>query len=228
MTRSNPPVSSAAGSQLDQIYTRRFAGQELRRKQVWEVLIHDYFQLSVRPEDSVLDLGAGYCEFINSIHANQKFALDLNPATARHAAEGVVVLSQDVARDWDVPSNSVDVVFTSNFLEHLETKALVVHCLREVARVLRPGGRFIALGPNIRFCHRVYWDYFDHHVPLSDRSMIEALETNGFRAEAVIPRFLPYTMRGKVPAHPFLVKLYLKFPLLWRIFGEQFLIVART
>jgi SAM-dependent methyltransferase len=226
MSKSDPSAMATTDLDLRDTYARRFAGQELRRKEVWQVLCQHFFQRWVRPQDSVLDLGAGYCEFINSIRAAEKFALDLNPATVSHADEGVTVLSQDVAKTWDLPSSSVDVIFTSNFLEHLETKQCLVHCLQESARLLRPGGRFIALGPNIRYAYKVYWDYFDHYLPLSDSSLAEALAVSGFRPEVVIPRFLPFTMKGNAPSHPFLVRLYLSMPFTWRLLGKQFLIVA--
>ena len=141
----------------------------------------------------VLDLGAGYCEFINSIRAKQKFALDLNPATVDRAAADVRVLPLDVTETWNVHSQSVDVLFTSNFLEHLASKDQLIHGLRETNRILKPGGRFIALGPNIRFAYREYWDFFDHYLPLSDRSLAEALRINGFEIEQIISRFLPRT-----------------------------------
>ena len=121
-------------------------------------------------------MGAGYCEFINSIAAAHKYALDSNPATADKAAPDVTVLSQEATQPWPLPSESVDVVFSSNFFEHLPTKQDFAHCLAEAYRVLRPQGLLIALGPNIRFCFDVYWDFVDHHLPLSDRSMVEALE----------------------------------------------------
>lgn len=213
--------------ELRETYALRFAGQETRRKEVWQVLSRHFFQRWIDPASTVLDLGAGYCEFINSVQAKQKLALDLNPATISHAEAGVRVLSQDVSQAWDIPSASVDVLFTSNFLEHLSGKELVEHCLQEAARVIRPGGRFIALGPNIRFAYDVYWDFFDHYFPLSDRSIVEALELNGFQPELVVPRFLPFTMKGRIPSHPVLVRLYLALPVAWPIFGKQFLVVAR-
>ena len=222
-----PAEPSAAGADLQQTYARRFAGAEERRIAVWKTLNRHFFQRWIPTQSTVLDLGAGYCEFINSVEAKQRFALDLNPATARHAAESVKVLAQDVAQSWEIAPSSVDVLFTSNFLEHLATKDLLTHCLREAKRILRPGGRFIAMGPNIRFAYDVYWDFFDHYLPLSDRSLVEALEVNGFKAEVVIPRFLPFTMRGKLPSHSALVRLYLAVPLAWRILGKQFLVIAK-
>ncbi len=101
---------------------------------------------------------------------------------ADKAAPDVTVLSQEATQPWSLPAESVDVVFSSNFFEHLPTKQDFAHCLAEAYRVLRPQGLLIALGPNIRFCFDVYWDFVDHHLPLSDRSMVEALEIAGFRA----------------------------------------------
>jgi hypothetical protein len=101
------------------------------------------------------------------------------------------------------------------------------HCLEEIHRVLRAGGTLLAMGANIRFCYDVYWDFFDHHLPHSDRSMLEALELAGFAKEKVIPRFLPFTMKGNIPSLPILVRLYLLLPVVWRALGKQFFIVAR-
>lgn len=212
---------------LKSVYARRFARTELRRDKVWRVLTRHYFQGWVRPTDAVLDVGAGYCEFINHIQAAQKFALDLNPATQSKAGQDVKVLAQGVTTRWAVPSASIDLVFTSNCLEHLTSKDDLKHCLDEIYRVLRPNGLLMAMGPNIRFCFDVYWDFFDHYLPLSDRSLLEAMELCGFRREKVVPRFLPFTMTGRMPTLSLFVRLYLLLPICWRVLGKQFLIVAR-
>jgi hypothetical protein len=46
--------------------------------------------------------------------------------------------------------------------------------------------------------------------------------------ELCFDRFLPYTMVNRRPAPLLLVRLYLKLPILWRLQGKQFLIVARV
>src|SRR5690349_21970655 len=212
---------------LEVIYERRFAGSEQQRERVWRVLTSRFFQQWVQPKDVVLDVGAGYCEFINNIQAETKYALDLNPATAERAGSEVSVLSQDVTTAWALPSDSVDVVFSSNFFEHLPAKDALQHCLREIRRVLRPGGHLLAMGPNIRFCYDVYWDFFDHCLPLSERSLAEALGIVGLQVERAIPRFLPFTMKGKKPPPAALIRLYLQMPVFWKLLGRQFLVVAR-
>jgi SAM-dependent methyltransferase len=175
----------------------------------------------------VLEVGAGYCEFINNITADRKLAVDLNPDTRRHADPDVQVFltsSTDLAA---IPSASVDIAFASNFFEHLD-RADIVLTMREVARVLRKRGRFLVLQPNYRYCHRDYWKFFDHVTALDLHSLAEALETSGFRVVQTIPRFLPYTTKSHLPKSPALVKAYLRLPLAWRVFGQQAFVVAET
>jgi SAM-dependent methyltransferase len=210
---------------LEEIYCNRFSGAELARSRVWQVL-SDFFQQWISPSSTVLDLGAGYCEFINHVRAARKFAVDLNPATAKKAAPEVEIISHDVSQPWPLPSASIDVVFTSNFLEHLSDKLALQRCLADAYRVLSPGGKFIAMGPNIRFCYDVYWDFVDHMLPLSDRSLLEGLTSVGFEPEKTVARFLPYTMAGKNP-NISLVRMYLSMPILWHFLGKQFLVIVR-
>src|SRR4029077_19148996 len=109
--------------------------------------------------------------------------------------------------------------------EHL-TRGDIVRTMREVARVLKPTGRFLILQPNIRFCARDFWMFFDHITPLDQYSLAEALEISGFRVVHTIVRFLPFTTKSRLPNSLFMVRLYLKTPLLWRIFGQQTFVVA--
>ncbi|HMB04153.1 MAG TPA: methyltransferase domain-containing protein, partial [Isosphaeraceae bacterium] len=125
-----------------------------------------------------------------------------------------------------IGDSTIDVVFSSNFLEHLPSKAAVDRVLDEIRRVLRSGGFYIALQPNIRFCYDRYWDFYDHHVALSDRSCKEAFIQAGLDVVTLIPRFLPFTTKSHLPTHPALVRIYLAFPWLWHFLGEQFLIVG--
>ncbi len=219
----NPVLSSA---DLERIYRARFAGKGEGRQQVWRVLAR-FFARWVPPDAAVLDLGSGYCEFINSIRCARKFALDLNPEAQHQAADDVTVLLQDCADPWPLPSNSLDVVFTSNFLEHLPNKHSVQDALVQAYRSLRPGGRLIAVGPNIKYARGRYWDFFDHYVPLTELSLAEALGACGFTLEFCRARFLPYTMAHGRQYPALAVRVYLALPIAWRLFGKQFLLIAR-
>jgi len=198
---------------------------EAYRRRMWEILCRDWFQAYVGSEVTVLELGAGHCEFINAIHAAQKIAVDLNPDTARHAAPDVRVIQADIASVPDIADGEVDVVFLSNVLEHLERPAIAA-TLGECFRCLRSGGRLLILQPNIRYCARDYWMFFDHVTPIDDRALVEALEVSGFAVERNIPRFLPFTTQSRLPRALWLLRLYLRIPMVWRVFGGQAFIVA--
>lgn len=153
--------------------------------------------------------------------------MDLNPNVPGRLAPNVECLMQDCSATWAIPDGTLDVVFTSNFFEHLPTKQALSATLKQAGRALKPGGLLIALGPNIRFLHGQYWDFYDHYLALSDLSMAEALEINGFKVKERVARFLPYTMAERQPPLVCL-SMYLKFPILWKFFGKQFLVVAES
>jgi len=223
-----PAPNGLDSEQLLRLYRERFTDDELAFKTaMWKVFCKDFFQDYVESTDTVVDLGAGTCEFINAIHCADKIAVDLNPDVERNVHDGKAVVASSTSIP-QIPTGSVDVVFTSNFFEHLPNKADLLATLAECHRMLRADGRLIVVMPNIRYLPGRYWDYFDHHLALTHYSLVEALTLSGFRAEVVIPRFLPYTIKhSRVPRNVALVRLYLRLPLAWKILGKQMFVVAR-
>jgi hypothetical protein len=112
-------------------------------------------------------------------------------------------------------------------LEHLRSKEQVERTIAAARRVLKPGGHLIAMGPNIRFVPGDYWDFWDHIVPISDRSLTELLASCDFEIAESYDRFLPYTSSSPLPQAPILVRMYLRSRPAWRILGKQFVIRAR-
>lgn len=213
---------------LSEIYRRRFDEHDLMNKQtLWAVLVRDFFQRYVPPSGTVLDLGAGNCEFINAVEAAERIAVDLNPDTRRFAGPGVKVLTTSSDAMSALADASVDTVFTSNFFEHLPTKADLMATLRECRRVTRPGGRIVVLMPNIRHLPGRYWDYLDHHLPLTHLSVAEALVLSGYDVVEARSRFLPYTVKdAKFTVRPYMIRAYLRVPLAQRLLGRQMLVVG--
>jgi SAM-dependent methyltransferase len=213
---------------LAALYRFRFRESDRPKKmQIWKTLCEQYFQSLVGNDKVVADLACGYGEFINNIKAKKKYAIDLNPDAPKFLASDIQFCHSPAERIDEIPENALDVVFTSNFLEHLKTKEECDRVLSEILRILKPGGRFIIMGPNIRYLAAEYWDFYDHYLPLSHLSLEEGLVQAGYEVESIIPRFLPYTTRSALPQHPALIALYLKLPIAWSIFGKQFLVTGR-
>ncbi len=213
--------------ELEAQYEKSFAPILEYRRQVWQILIRSYFQKLVGADKIVLDLGCGWGEFIASVQAKKKFAMDSNPSAREHLSDEVIFLAQDSTEPWRIDSSSLDIVFTSNFFEHLASKEQIRSTLYQAHTALKRGGRIICMGPNIRYVHGAYWDFFDHFIPLTDFSMAEALEMTGFKVEMRLSRFIPYTMIGISRPPLWFVRLYVQFPLLWRVLGGQFVVVGR-
>jgi SAM-dependent methyltransferase len=211
---------------LSLIYGRRFAGLTVYRTRVWGVLC-TFFSKWIPADATVLDLGCGYCEFINTVSAGKKYAMDLNPDVKKRVAVGIDFLEQDCSANWAITPGSLDAVFTSNFLEHLPDKSAVERTITHAHDSLRPGGVFVAMGPNIKYVPGAYWDFFDHYVALTELSLVEVLEKRGFEIDVCVARFLPYSMSQGRTYPLWMLRMYLGMTFLWRLFGKQFLVVAR-
>jgi len=215
-------------NELDRLYASRFHDDERESKsRLWRIICRDFFARYVPVDACVVDLGAGYCDFVNNITAGHRIAVDLNPDTARFAAPGVEVHRLALDRLADaVEPGTVDLAFASNVFEHLRSPEALLHVLNSVRTVLKPGGRLMIMQPNVRIVGGAFWDFFDHTLPLSERGMTEALNLSGFRVVECRARFLPYTTKSLLPQWAFLVRLYLSLRPAQYLFGKQMLVVA--
>lgn len=211
---------------LQKEYEHRFSRSEAYRDSVWKLLCADYFSRFIPPSATLLDLGAGWGEFSRNITASRKYAMDLNEDCGRRLKGISEFLHQDCATAWPLPDGTLDVVFTSNFLEHLPDKRSVEATLDQAFRCLKPGGRIICMGPNIKYVPGAYWDFWDHFVPLTEDSLAEVLRLRNFRIAHKIGRFLPYTMSGGFQPPLIALSAYLRLPAVWPLFGKQFLVVG--
>jgi ubiquinone/menaquinone biosynthesis C-methylase UbiE len=214
---------------LDKLYQQRFSEKERSRKDaIWRILCDRYFQRYVQANDTVLDIACGYGEFIRNIQAKRKLAIDLNADVQKDLPADIGFFRASADAMPQIPTGSVDVCFASNFFEHLESKRAMDAVLQEARRVLKPGGRFVCMQPNIRYAPDKYWDFYDHVLPLSHLSAAEAFRKNGYVVETIVPRFVPFSTKSAYPTHPSFVHAYLRLPFVWRFFGGQFVLVSRS
>ena len=174
---------------------------------------------------SILEIGAGGCEFINQCGAAEKWAIDCRPDLETRAAGDERVRIGRI-QDVSLKGRRFEAVFMSNFLEHLDAPEEAAEVLAWCRENLNPGGRIGILGPNFRYAWREYFDCCDHRIALTHRSVAEHLAGAGFARIRTIPRTLPFSFRSAFPAAPCLVRLYLRLPILWRFFGKQYFVRA--
>lgn len=214
--------------ELARIYAHRFTSEDKEAmRAVWRVLVDAWFQRWIPSGAAVLDVGAGLCLFINQIEAARRVALDANPAVADHCDSGVqFVLGASL--DALPPNERFDVIFLSNFLEHLPDAEAVLTFLAQARKRLTSTGRLMILQPNFALVGAKYFDFIDHKVILTDRSLIEALELSGYRIAYFKRRFLPYTSKSALPKAPWMVALYLRFPPAQFLLAGQSFVVAES
>lgn len=212
---------------LDQIYEHRFGHADVREKDaIWRE-VAAYLQRWVPAGGRVLDVACDLGYFIRHVRAGERWATDVRDVASSLGPEVRFVQVDGLAMSGALPRGYFDVAFVSNYLEHLADPDAVVRQLAEIRKVLKPGGRLIVLQPNIRYVGAAYWDFIDHRVALTERSLVEAASTAGFEVEILIPQFLPYSTKSRLPRSGWLVRAYLRVPLVWRLMGKQTLLVAR-
>lgn len=215
--------------ELLKLYEKRFSRYErVRKLKLWQVLVRDFLQQFVKPSDTVVDIGAGSCEFINTITAGKKIALDINLEVKQHAQKGVKVILKPLQQIRQIfKTGEVDVFFMSNLLEHLNSKREVFKVLLDTYRLLPPEGKILIMQPDISRIGHSYWDFFDHKTPITKSSLLEALVTVGFRIYYLKAPFLPYSVKYRYyPLSPTLLKWYIKLRPLHYFFGKQFFVCA--
>jgi SAM-dependent methyltransferase len=200
--------------------TPGFGGAEAADEAAW---LDDHFdacapeylraleQAAIRPGDRVLDLGCGNGRFLPWIGeqagiGRSVVAVDINVEGLRRLRSGSAALPPPMllaaeATRLPLADGSFDVIWCANVFEYLDDEQQT-RCLRELARLLRPGGRVAV--KDSEWAHKVFYpapsDLSERLAPLSsaDRRWIgrsgravaaDALRLLGTDAAAEIDAF---------------------------------------
>lgn len=204
-------------------HVTRFA-KEPRRDGVWRALWRHHFSRVVSPSDCVLDVGAGWGSFINQVVARRRIALDAWEGLPAQVAPGVEAVVAPLTKLDFLEEGSVDFAFASNVFEHV-SQADFAAFLGQLRRKLSATGTLNIVQPNYRYCYREYFDDFTHTTVYSHVTLCDFLEAQGWEILECQPRFLPLTVKSRLPAWSFLIWLYLHSPL--KPLGKQMLVRAR-
>ena len=205
-------------------HTTRFVSDP-KRDALWRHLT-GYLAQFIPPGAAVLELGAGYCHFINRVPASRRVAVDTGSQINEAASAGVEVHQTGaLAFLQHAQADQFDFILASNLFEHFEWEELNA-LIPLVLRALRPGGRLALIQPNFRLAPRRYFDDYTHRTIFTDVSLRDWLESAGFDIVKETPRFLPLTVKSRLGAFSFLTPLYLKLP--WRpLAGQMFVLAER-
>jgi len=195
----------------DDIYHSTRFTPDPRRRVLWQTLVACEFQKQIPLDGTVLELGAGYGDFINSVKARRRIAVDVWPGMLQHLDDGVEGLVTSITQLDGVADNSIDYVFSSNCFEHVSQTDLV-NCLSQLSRKMKPGTMLTIVQPNFKYCAREYFEDYTHVSIYTDKGLSDLLAANGFKIIRCVPRFMPFTIKGQLPVHPLLIRLYLMSP----------------
>jgi len=195
-----------------------------RRDVLWQSLWRYRFSGMVRSSDCVLDLGAGYGSFINTVVARRRIAVDAWEGFPAHLAPGIEHRIGSVTELDFLEDASVDFAFASNLFEHL-TREQFATVLAALRRKLTAEGTLTIVQPNYRYAFREYFDDFDHKSVYSHVSLTDFLVASGYEVFLVEPRFMPLSVKGRLPVRPWLIRAWLASPI--KPIGKQMLVRAR-
>lgn len=196
-----------------------------KRVVLWSALWDHSLSRVMRGSAAILELGAGWCDFINNAHATRRVAVDLWPGVVAAAAPGVEAHVGSVERLDFLDDHGIDAAFASNLVEHL-THDQFDAMLAECRRVLVPGGRLVLVQPNYRLAYKRYFDDFTHVSMWSEASLADFLVSRGWEIERVQARYLPLSVKSRLPVSRALIRAYLAAP--FKPLAGQMLVVART
>lgn len=218
---------NAAGSEDSRVgnsYHEIHLSEDPQRKVVWRE-IANHLSRFITGSAAVLELGAGYCDWINQVQAKERVATDLWDGITRYAGVGVRCVVGDVVQVLrSLSPQQFDAILASNFFEHFN-HAELDSLLEHVRERLQREGVLIVIQPNFTYAYRQYFDDYTHRAVFTAVSLPAFLRSKGFEIVRVVPRFLPLTMKSRLPKWRWLVRAYLWSP--FRPLAGQMLIVAR-
>ncbi len=196
---------------------------DTRREVLWRSLYRYYFSHLISPDDCVLELGSGYGHFINQVVTRRRVALDQWDGFRDHLHPEVEPRVGDITDLSFLSAGSVNFAFASNLFEHLSQEDFAT-ILRQLRSVLAKRGTLNIVQPNYHYAYREYFDDYTHRSIYTHVSLCDFLQVHGYEILECLPRFLPLSVKSRLPVSPFLIRLYLKFP--WKVMGKQMLVRA--
>lgn len=220
------PEMNEISEYFSKIYKYRFKQINQNDKiLVWNEISKYIYKFMGNPA-KILDPAGGSLEFIRGLPDCEKWVVDIVKYTDEDKILNIKYIVSDIFTA-KLPENYFSGIFISNFLEHLSSQAQIRDFLMKMYKHLEPGGKIVIMGPNFKYTYSNYFDFADHNVPLTEKSIEEHLVGCNFKISKSYSKFLPFSFSGILPAHPILTRLYLSIPITWKFLGKQFLVMGQ-
>lgn len=129
--------------------SERYLGTEGEKYFVWQKGWGDptgkitarQYQKFLSPTDSVLDFGCGGGYLLKALICGRKLGYDINPAALKECMANSIEAVNDLGL---IDQDRFDIAISNHSLEHVPSP---LNSLREIHRVLRPGGTLLLCTP---------------------------------------------------------------------------------
>jgi 2-polyprenyl-3-methyl-5-hydroxy-6-metoxy-1,4-benzoquinol methylase len=190
---------------MNNYFETRFK-EDSRRKFIWEQ-IAKYVDKIDPGKKSVLEIGAGYSDWINATNAPIRIASDLSDNVAKFATPPVKFIKMSATNLGDLNGQNFDRIQLSNLLEHLDYSDVLL-AVQEISTHLEKNGTVVIIQPNYRYSFKTYFDDYTHRTIFTHISLCDLFSANGFEVVKVEKRFLPFSLKSKLGIGYKLINLY--------------------
>jgi hypothetical protein len=196
------------------------------RNAIWTEVVR-YLDPWILGTRNVIELGAGYCSFINAIKSENRVATDIDPIIEKYADSKVATVVIDL-KELILNKDSLDLALASNVFEHLD-RSVLIDVLEKIHDGLKVYGKLIIIQPNYKYAYRKYFDDHTHVAIYTEKSLSNILRIHGFKITHIEKKFMPYSMNTLPKFIPnrvlkLAVRVYLNIP--FRPKAQQMLIIA--
>lgn len=181
MSRGEPTEEKLVQDYTSKFYAKRYSGVGFlyHARIVTDML--KGVKMSDRHSDKILDVGCGN-GFISQLYPNFNIVgIDISDGMLAHNPQKWI---KAPAEAIPFPDNHFDYVVCRSLLHHLEEPE---QGLREMFRVLKPGGKWVCWDPNHNIVYETvrrifqHTDRFSHlHHSFNDEDLFEMVECSGF------------------------------------------------
>lgn len=139
--------------------------------------LFDRFDL--KPGSRLLDVGCGRGEFLSGFMqcGVEGFGVDQSVVAQTYCPQATLRISDIENEGIPYDDNFFDVVYSKSVIEHFYYPEKMV---KEVFRVLKPGGVVITLCPDWEFNYRIYFEDYTHRTPFMQSSLRDIFLIHGF------------------------------------------------